>query len=365
MSWAHVIRVTWHGRPSLPMSAFLAGVIVYVAVSCVVSGLLFLPAAALVESLPPGRPSRETLIRFAALLIPHLCAVAAVWSAWSMHEPDPVPWAFRNDRVRHLCFWWIVDNPDVGYRVTILGALAVAMVAFGVVRPMFSAALAWRYERMLARASTPVPDLDVWLTPLDRPWSTCVGFFNTRVYLTKGLAELLDPEELATVIAHEQAHAGRRDNLKLLAAQVLLAPVIIMPSAHHFYRRLRVSMERAADLGAAEVAAEQEVLASALVKAARRLRDFGAEPDEEPLRRRMANRYREDFVAERAQELLAAAEEQDEEGRGSKRASAAFRVGLVVSAIVVLGLVVAGAGFVPPSVRCLFESLLAVLQRAR
>lgn len=347
------------------MSAFLVGVIVYVAVSCVVSGLLFLPAAALVESLPPGRASREALIRFAALAIPHLSAVAAVWYAWSVHESDPVPWAFRNDRVRHLCFWWIVDNPDVAYRVTIFGALAAAMVAFGVVRPLFSAALAWRYARMLARASTPVPDLEVWLTPLDRPWSTCVGFLNTRVYLTKGLAELLDPDELATVIAHERAHADRRDNLKLLAAQMLLAPVIIMPSAHHFYRRLRVSIERAADLGAAEGAAEQEVLASALVKAARRLRDFGADPDEEPLRRRMANRYRENFVAERAQELLAVAEEQDEGGRGSQPSSAALRVGLIVSAILVLALVIVGAGFVGPSVRCLFESLLAALERTR
>ncbi len=347
------------------MSAFLAGVILYVAVACVVSGLLFLPAAALVESLPPGRPSRETLIRFAALLIPHLCAVAAVWSAWSIHGSDPVPWALRDDRVGHLCFWWIVDNPDVAYRVTILGALAAAMVAFGVLRPLFSAALAWRYSRMLSRASTPVPDLDVWLTPLDRPWSTCVGFFSTRVYLTKGLAELLDRDELATVIAHEQAHAHRRDNLKLLLAQVLLAPVIVMPSAHHFYRRLRVSIERAADLGAARAAAEQEVLASALVKAARRLRDFGADPDEEPLRRRMANRYREDFVAERAQELLAVAEEQDQGGRGTKRPGAAFRLGLVVSAILVLALVIAGAGLVPPSVRCLFESLLAALSRTR
>jgi hypothetical protein len=347
------------------MSAFLAGVIVYVAVACVVSGLLFLPAAALVEALPPGRPSREALIRFAALLIPHLCAVAAVWSAWSVHGSDPVPWAFRNDRVRHLCFWWIVGNPDVAYRMTILGALASAMVAFGVVRPLFSAALAWRYARMLARASTPVSDLDVWLTPLDRPWSTCVGFLNTRVYLTKGLAELLDQSELATVIAHEQAHADRRDNLKLLAAQILLAPVIIMPSAHHFYRRLRATIERAADLGAAEVATEQEVLASALVKAARRLRDFGADPDEEPLRRRMANRYREDFVAERAQELLAVAEEQDEGAPGTKRQSAALRVGLIVSAILVLALVIAGAGLVGPSVRCLFESLLAALSRTR
>ncbi len=362
MSWAHVIRVTVRPIANPPMSAFLAAVIVYVAVACVVSALLFLPAAALVEALPRGRPNRETLLRFAALLIPHLCAVAAVWFAWSLHVSDPVPWAVRNGLVRHLCFWRIVGNPDVAYRVTILGGLASAMVAFGVIRPLFSAALAWRYARLLARASTPVPDLGVWLTPLERPWSTCVGFLHTRVYLTKGLAELLDPDELATVIAHEQAHADHRDNLKLLAAQMLLAPVIIMPSAHHSYRRLQVSIERAADLAAAGAAAEQETLASALVKAARRLRDFGADPDEEPLRRRMANRYREDFVAERAQELLAAAEEQDRPG---KRPTPALRVSLVVSAILFLALCIAGAGLVRPTLRCLFESLLAALERAR
>jgi hypothetical protein len=138
-----------------------------------------------------------------------------------------------------------------------------------------------------------------------------------------------------------------------------------VPTAHHFYRRLRVSVERAADLAAAKAPAEQELLASALVKAARRLRDFDGEPDEEPLRARMASRYREDFVAERAGQLLTAAEEQDEGKRSAHRAGAPLRLGLLVSTLLLAGLVFAGAGLVEPSVRCLFESLLAALQRGR
>jgi len=363
-------RDSYHSGPgsgSPLMSHFLAGTILYVSVACVTSGLLFLPAAAFVESLPSARPSREISLRFAALLIPHLCAIAAVLFALQVHQSDPVPWAWRNDRVRHLCFWWIVGNPDVAYRVTILGGLASAMVAFGVLRPVFSALLAWRYARLLSRASTHVPELNVWLTPLDRPWSTCVGFVRTRVYITRGLVELLDPDELATVIAHEQAHADRRDNLKLLVAQLLLGPIVIMPTAHHFYRRLRVSVERAADLAAASSAGEQETLASALVKAARKLRDFSRDPDEEPLRARMAGRYRESFVAERAFELLAAAEEQEREADEGSTGGAhrPRRFALLASAGVLVALLLAGSGLAKPSVRCLLESLLAALERGR
>jgi hypothetical protein len=140
--------------------------------------------------------------------------------------------------------------------------------------------------------STEVPELGVWLTPLDRPWSTCVGFLRGRVFVTQGLAKLLDAEELAAVIAHEQAHALRRDNLRQLLAQAAFGPTVIMPTAHAFLRRLQASVERAADLEAIRRDTTEPALASALVKAARKLRDLSGDPDEEPLRRRLANRAR-------------------------------------------------------------------------
>ena len=337
------------------MDLLTAGLLLYVATSCVASGLLFLPAAALAESLPRRRPAWETRLWFAALLLPHILAAAGVAYALRMHALDPVPWSVRAQTFRHLSFWWVTDTPDAAYRIKAIALAAAAALLVGLLRPLFSLALSWRYARVLASVSTEVPELDVWLTPLDRPWSTCVGFLHQRVYVTTGLAKLLDAEELSAAIAHEQAHARRRDSLRQLLAQAAFGPTVVMPTAHLCHRRLQASIERAADHEASRGETDGQALASALVKAARKLRDLSADPDEEPLRRRLANRYREEFVAERAQLLLEAAE-------GSHEGlSVARRLALLVPAALLLALAGISAPLAAPTVRSLFESLLAAL----
>jgi Zn-dependent protease with chaperone function len=338
------------------MSVLIAGLLLYVAMSCVASGLLVLPVAALAESLPSRRLGWGGGLWSAALLLPHALAAAAVVHAVHLHTLDPVPWSVRARSVRHLSFWWIASAPDAAYRVKVLALAAAVVVLVGLLRPLFSMALAWRYARLLERASTAIPELGVWLTPLDRPWSTCVGFLRTRVYITTGLAKLLDAEELSAVIAHEQAHARRRDNLRLLLAQAAFGPTVIMPTAHYFLRRLQASLEHSADRDAAREATDEATLASALVKAARKLRDLGGDPDEEPLRRRLANRHREEFVAERARSLLVASE-------GSRGESLARRLALLVPAALLVVLGAIGAPLAAPTVRSFFESVLTALQR--
>jgi Zn-dependent protease with chaperone function len=340
------------------MDLLIPGLLVYVATACVASGLVFLPAAALAEALPPGRTAWETRLWFAALLLPHLLAAASVGYALRLHAIDPVAWTVRARAVRHLPFWWIAQTPDAAYRLQVIALIAAAALLIGLLRPLFSLALAWRYARVLNRASVEVPELGVWLTPLKRPWSACVGFLRGRVFVTQGLAQLLDAEELGAVIAHEQAHARRGDNLRQLLAQAAFGPTVLMPTAHGAYRRLQASFERAADAEAVASGADGHALASALVKAARRLREFSGEPDEEPLRKRMASRYREEFVAERAQRLLEAAE--DPPGG----ASPTRRLTLVIPAALLLVLLAVASPLVPPTVRSLFESVVAALSRA-
>ncbi len=339
------------------MDLLIAGLLLYVATSWVASGLMFVPAAALAESLPPGRAAWETRLWFAALLLPHLLAAASVAYALRMHALDPVPWVVRAPAFRHLSFWWIAQTPDAAYRVRVIALAAALAALIGLLRPLFSLALAWRYARVLRSVSTAVPELGVWLTPLDRPWSTCVGFLQGSVYITQGLAKLLDAEELSAVIAHEQAHARRRDNLRQLLAQAAFGPTVLMPTAHAFLRRLQASIERAADREAVRCDTDEPALASALVKAARKLRDLSADPDEEPLRRRLANRYREEFVAERAQRLLDAADGAHE------TLPLVRRLALLVPAALLIALGAVAAPLAPPTVRSLFESLLAALAR--
>jgi Zn-dependent protease with chaperone function len=335
------------------MDLLIAGLLLFVATSCVASVLLFLPAAALAESLPRRRTGWETRLWFAALLLPHVLAAAAVAYALRMHALDPVPWSARAQSFRHLSFWWITGTPDAAYRVQVVALVAAGAVFVGLLRPVFSLALSWRHAKVLTSASTDVPELGVWLTPLDRPWSACLGFLRQRVYVTSGLAKLLDPEELSAVIAHEQAHARRRDNLRQLLAQAAFGPTVMMPTAHLCHQRLQASIERAADQEAAREETDAPSLASALVKAARKLRDLSADPDDEPLRRRMASRYREEFVAERAQLLL-------DTGDGDGH-SVARRLALLVPAALFVALAAVGTPLAAPTVRSFFESLLAAL----
>jgi len=49
-----------------------------------------------------------------------------------------------------------------------------------------------------------------------RPLAWCIGLFQPRVFLSRGLEAQLTDSELQLVLAHEFAHARRRDNLRQL-----------------------------------------------------------------------------------------------------------------------------------------------------
>ncbi|HJN17435.1 MAG TPA: M48 family metalloprotease [Armatimonadota bacterium] len=334
------------------MSFLLAGIILSVVVAYATSALALLPVAAVVEALPAAEARREVTAWMVALLLPHIAAVAAVVYASRLHALDPVEWAIRREQMRHLSFWWLVGSPDAAYRIRFAALIGCALLAVGLIRPIFSAILAWRYGSALSRSSGHVPELDVYLTPLKRPWSTCVGFFDTRVYLTSGAVGIMNAQELSSVIAHEHAHGTRRDNLRLLAAQALLGPLILMPTSRYVYRRLQAAIERAADQVAAGSPDDRQDLAAALVKAARKLRDYNPDPDEDTVRRRLAGRYREEFVAERAQQLLEA-----DDAPHPKTT----QLTLSLATLAMLALLVASVGFLAPTIRSLYESLVAAL----
>jgi len=334
------------------MTQLLAALVLYAATDWVVSGLLFLPAASVAESLPSGRPARESLVWFAGLGLPHLLAAAATVYAVRMHALDPVPWALRDARVRHVCFWSLAESPDASYRAYVVGALVAGIALVGLLRPVLTLLLSWRDSRLLARTSRNAPELGARLTPLETPWSACVGFLPSWVYVTEGLVKLLDADELEAVIAHESAHARRRDNLKLLVAQVLFGPTIIMPSAHAAYRRLRASLERAADQTALQSESREGALSSALLTAVRKLRESSPPGEARGLRARLAAKHRDEFVAERVRRAVEA---------GAGQRSAPRRAVLLLPSAVLAALLIAGADLVPPTVRCLFESVRAAL----
>lgn len=339
------------------MDSLLAGLLLYTAASCVASAVAFLLAAAVVESAQVPNQLWDARVWLGALLAPHVVGAITVAHAVRLHGLDPIPWSARAHTVRHVSFLWIAEAPDAAYRVKAMAFVAGAVTIAGLLRPFFSAALAWRRSRVLAQVSTPVPEMGIWLTPLDRPWSTCVGFLRTRVYVTSGLAEILESAELYAVIAHEHAHARRRHNLVRLLALGAFGPTIVMPTAHFSLRRLHAALERSADVEATRAGAEAQALASALVKSARKLRELYTDPGEKSLRQRLANRYREEFVVERARLLLSTREGTPHKG------PVLGRLSLVIPAVLSAALIALAGPYASPTVRSFFESLLLALSR--
>jgi len=104
--------------------------------------------------------------------------------------------------------------------------------------------------------------------PVEEPQAFVLGMLKPRVYLSRGLLATLPPDDLRLVLAHEKAHARRRDPLRRFVAAVGL--LFHLPGiAATLDRRLARSQEMTADAEAVPKAEERPRLAEALVRFAR------------------------------------------------------------------------------------------------
>jgi Zn-dependent protease with chaperone function len=99
----------------------------------------------------------------------------------------------------------------------------------------------------------------------------CAGLLAPAVYVTAGATSALGPGELAAVLAHEAAHAGRRDPLRRLAARAAADVLFYLPLVRWWSRRQAETAELRADRAAVGYAGRPAV-ASALL----RVQDAGA-----------------------------------------------------------------------------------------
>jgi len=104
--------------------------------------------------------------------------------------------------------------------------------------------------------------------PIEEPQAFVLGMLKPCVYLSQGLLATLSQDDLRLVLAHEKAHARRRDPLRRFVASVGL--LFHLPGiATMLNRRLARSQEMTADAEAAHEADERPRLAEALVRFAR------------------------------------------------------------------------------------------------
>lgn len=93
--------------------------------------------------------------------------------------------------------------------VTIACALLAGVLYYGLQRQL-------QRVRALDVLSAAPTEQDYRIIESAAPLAWCSGLWRPQIYVSRGLLELLQPQQLAVVLAHEQAHVLRRDNLRKL-----------------------------------------------------------------------------------------------------------------------------------------------------
>ena len=99
-------------------------------------------------------------------------------------------------------------------------------------------------------------------------FSFAFGALSPRVAVSRGLLDVVSPQELAAVLEHERYHVRNLDPLKVLIARALPAAFFYLPAFRGLRARYVAGRELAADRGAVEVCGRRP-LAGALFKVVR------------------------------------------------------------------------------------------------
>jgi Zn-dependent protease with chaperone function len=140
-----------------------------------------------------------------------------------------------------------------------LGWSTVAVLAWG------STSVAWLAGRVLRERGAVPPGEGVVVVERDDVVAFAVPGRRPRVVVSAGLLSRLHPDELAVVLAHEQAHLRHRHHLYALATFVAgrFAPWLLPAT-----RLARFSLERWADEDAARQLGDRRLVARAISRAA-------------------------------------------------------------------------------------------------
>lgn len=161
------------------------------------------------------------------------------------------------------------DHAALPPSAVLLGAVVLGLgrLAFAFLRFLTdSARLLWT-NRALRRCAQGFAGR-CHILPLGEPQAFVLGAWRPNIYLSQGLLDHLEREELRAVLAHEQAHARRRDGLLRLLAGLGLA--FHLPGiAALLKRRFAHAQELTADAEAAQRVGDPLRLAEALVRVAK------------------------------------------------------------------------------------------------
>ncbi|MFD8598559.1 M56 family metallopeptidase [Kitasatospora sp. NPDC059646] len=104
-----------------------------------------------------------------------------------------------------------------------------------------------RHRTLLDLVAARDPRLGAHVLDHDTPAAYCLPGRRARIVLTRGALDLLTPQQLAAVLAHERAHVAGRHHLARTAADALAAAFPFLPLARLAARETPLLLEMAAD----------------------------------------------------------------------------------------------------------------------
>jgi Zn-dependent protease with chaperone function len=117
-------------------------------------------------------------------------------------------------------------------------------------------------DRLIEAAETAGIGQRITFIASDQPFAFCVGLWRPQVWVSAGLLDHLDDDELIAVLRHEAHHLHLRDPLRLLVVRALRDALFFLPVVRDLSWWYEVEQEICADRAAGEVLP----LASALHK---------------------------------------------------------------------------------------------------
>lgn len=216
-----------------------------------------------------GAPAVRSDVAFVAGVLPALLALIALAAALApslravlFGGMDHCP---THSHHLHLC---VVHAAGLRAPLAAAGAASLAYFLHGAARRV----MAWRTHAARVEAlralGAPDPSNPALTQVPGSPW-VCftAGMLRPRIFVSRTLGDHLLPAELRAALAHEAAHARRRDPLlqRLLSAATILTPP---PFSRLATRTFAAAAEEASDAAAARAVGDGAIVASALIKVA-------------------------------------------------------------------------------------------------
>lgn len=111
---------------------------------------------------------------------------------------------------------------------------------------------------------------NVYMIDHRSPLAFSIGLFRPAIFLSTGLADHLEPDELDNVIQHETAHRNRRDSLRLITGEIL-STVHGALTGKQLVTDLNLACEQACDEYACDKIGQRLAVAATILKVERLL----------------------------------------------------------------------------------------------